>query len=132
MIPINEKYLHKVLHLMPMLQGGDIKEVSIDGRTGYSFPCPYCAIYQKKESKKRKHCAFFLPHAQSFSWTFFCHRKGSGECMGGGKSLSKFLEEFNPQLFKQYQMEMYKAGRSGQGHIVSDPDFSSFNSKPFQ
>jgi len=131
MIPINEEYLHQVLPLLEIGEGAKVKQVSTHAGIGYSFPCPFCAAHQTKDSKKRKHCAFLLPHKRSFSWTFFCHRKQDHKCSGGGISFAKFLEKFNLSLYKRYQMDKYKQGQSGKGHIVSDPDFRTYLKRPF-
>jgi len=106
MTTLNEKYLRKVLPYLHGLDGGECKEkIFRNGLKGYEFPCPFCSDYQSKPKHKRKRVAYLLPHKESFSWTFFCHRKQSNECFGDGKSFHNFLMMINPTLFKQYLKE---------------------------
>ena len=70
---------------------------------------------QKKESKKRNSCDALMPHKESFSYTFHCCRKHSGDCMDS-LSFPNFLRRYNPALFRQYHLEREKNGTTGKGH----------------
>ena len=42
---------------------------------------------------------------------------------GVGRSFGNFLKEQAPELYDEYVMERYKAGLTGKGRNVADPDF---------
>ena len=106
MTTLNEKYLYKVLPYLNGADGGSCKTKTFsNGLQGYEFPCPFCSVNQSKLTKKKKGVAYLLPHKESFSWTFYCHRKQSSECNCGGKNFPQFLAMINQSLFQQYLKE---------------------------
>ena len=112
---ITEKYVQKILPYLAGPDGGSVQSKSFKGLQGYEFPCPFCSVMQKKESKKRNRCAALMPHPESFSYAFNCCRKHSGDCMDS-LSFPNFLRRFKPVLFRQYHMEREMNGTTGKGH----------------
>lgn len=116
---LNEKYIQELLpHFAAAVEGGEVRIKVFNGLQGWEFPCPFCATSMKRGSKKRSRCAAFIPHKQSFSYTFHCCRKQSTEC-SNSMSLPNFLKTYNPPLFKKYHLERESRGTTGKGHNIS-------------
>ena len=112
---ITEKYIQKILPYLAGAEGGIVQPKSFKGLQGHEFPCPFCSVMQRKESKKRNRCAALMPHPESFSYTFHCCRKHSADCMDS-LSFPNFLNRYNPALFRQYHLEREHNGTTGKGH----------------
>ena len=112
---LTEQYLQNLLPSLSGPDGGVVKPKSFKGLSGYEFPCPFCSVKQKRDSKKRERCAALMPHPQSFSYTFHCCRKQSTECLQS-LSFPTFLERYAPSLFRQYHLEREHNGTTGRGH----------------
>ena len=112
---ITEKYIQKILPYLAGAEGGTVQPKSFKGLQGHEFPCPFCSVLQKRDSKKRNRCAALMPHPESFSYTFHCCRKHSADCMNS-LSFPNFLNRYNPALFRQYHLEREHSGTTGKGH----------------
>ena len=117
---ITEEYLRKILPNLALVEGGEVREKPMNGKIAYEFPCPFCAHLQCKDKHRRKRVGILLPHKDSFTYTFYCHRHGAEECQSS-RSFPNFLAMYNPTLFRQYQQERYHAGTTGKGHNCSTP-----------
>ena len=83
-------------------------------KTGtYNFRCPYCGDSQKRKNKARGY--FFTKKS---GLVFKCHN------CGVGRSFGNFLKEQANDLHDEYIMERYKAGLTGKGTNVADPEFN--------
>jgi len=119
---ITERYLKNILSSLSGVHGGMVLAKMFKGRKGYEFPCPFCSSMQKKEYKKRSRCAALIPHPESFSYTFNCCRKHSGDCMRA-MSFPNFLRSYDPVLFKKYHLEREQNGTTGKGHNLERYEF---------
>jgi len=117
---ITEKYLQMILPTLAVTENQRVDKKMVNGLWGYSFPCPFCQFQCETDSARNKRVAYLLPHKESFSWTFYCHRHKTPECQTS-RSFSNFLAMYNPSLFKKYQMEKYHSGTTGKGHNTADP-----------
>ena len=117
---ITEKYLQMILPTLAVNNNQRVEKTLVKGLHGYAFPCPFCQFRCDKESSRNRRVAYLLPHKESFSWTFYCHRHGTPECQTS-RSFSNFLAMYNPDLYKQYQMEKYHSGTTGKGHNTANP-----------
>ena len=79
----------------------------------YNFRCPYCGDSQKRKNKARGY--FFTKKS---GLVFKCHN------CGVGRSFGNFLKEQANDLHDEYIMERYKAGLTGKGTNVADPEFN--------
>ena len=116
MTTITENYLHEVL------SNFDYSEKMINGKTAYEFPCPFCGYRESKERKQKKKVAILIPHPESFTYTFYCHRKNTQSC-SAACLFADFLRKYDERLFNKYQMERYKSGTTGKGHNLANPKF---------
>ena len=78
----------------------------------YNFRCPYCGDSQKYKNKSRGYL-----FTMKSGLVYKCHN------CGVGRSFGNFLKEQAPELYDEYVMERYKAGLTGKGRNVADPDF---------
>tara|TARA_Y100001978_G_C23361753_1_gene276841 strand:+ start:78 stop:458 length:381 start_codon:yes stop_codon:yes gene_type:complete len=120
---ITEKYLDMILPTLAVTSEQRVVRKVIKGLHGYAFPCPFCQFMCEKDSSRNKRCAYLIPHKESFSYTFMCHRHKTPECQTS-RSFSNFLAMYNPDLYKKYQMERFHAGTTGKGHNLKNPKFN--------
>jgi hypothetical protein len=76
---------------------------------------------QSTESKRNHRKAVLLWNDLQNSWVFFCAKKGSAECSGGGKTLEKFLSALDRELAEQYRIDRWHSGTTGKGHNCPHP-----------
>ena len=97
-------------------------KVKNNGRA-WNFRCPYCGDSQRDRKKARGY--FFLKKNDII---YKCHNCGIG------RSLGNFLKDHAADLYDEFVMDRYKAGLTGQGRNVANPDFKTeapvFVSKP--
>jgi len=55
------------------------------------------------------------------SWVFFCAKKGSPQCSGGGKTLEKFLSALDDDMAEQYRIDRWHSGTTGKRHNCGTP-----------
>jgi hypothetical protein len=120
---ITEKYLEMILPTLAVNKDQRVEPKIIKGLRGYAFPCPFCQFRCDKESSRNRRVAYLIPHAESYSWTFYCHRHKTDECQTS-RSFPNFLAMYNPELYRQYQMERYHSGTTGKGHNIKNPKFN--------
>ena len=83
----------------------------------YNFRCPICGDSQKNKLKSRgyifrkKNDYFYMCHNCGISTTFY-----------------NFLKEVDPNLLKEYQLERYKNGETGNNNYPK-PEFEEFKSE---
>tara|TARA_B100000575_G_C22668113_1_gene407859 strand:+ start:152 stop:538 length:387 start_codon:yes stop_codon:yes gene_type:complete len=77
--------------LLPYLSGNEGGKVdtytTIDGFTGYKFPCPFCGKFYDNPKTRNKQMALLFPKRKkgqlSDEFFFLCKRKGGFECKSG-------------------------------------------------
>lgn len=83
----------------------------------YNFRCPICGDSQKNKTKSRgyifrkKNDYFYMCHNCGLSTTFY-----------------NFLKQVDPNLLKEYQLERYKNGETGNNNYPK-PDFEEFKTQ---
>jgi transcription elongation factor Elf1 len=85
----------------------------------YNFRCPYCG-----DSKKNKLKARGYVYRKSNDYFFICHNCGKST------TFAKFLEEVDGSTYKQYILERYSSGETG-NHNYKKPDFSELKGNAF-
>lgn len=107
---IDRKYL---LMVSPRLQRFAQKKTDL-----YNFRCPICGDSEKNKTKSRgyiyrkKNDYFYMCHNCGISTTFY-----------------NFLDKVDSRLIKEYALERYKEGETGNNNYKK-PDFEEFKSKP--
>ena len=92
--PIDERY--RLLLVNRYLK--NIKEVAVaTGGSKWIFCCPFCSSLGRTEAKRNERKGALLWNDLQNSWVFFCAKKGSAECCGGGKTLEGFLSALEPE-----------------------------------
>ena len=101
-----------LLQVSPKLQRFSKKKDDL-----YNFRCPLCGDSQKNKLKSRgyifrkKNDYFYMCHNCGISTTFY-----------------NFLKEVDPNLLKEYQLERYKNGETGNNNYPK-PEFQEFKSE---
>lgn len=78
----------------------------------YNFRCPICGDSQKNKNKAR---GYIYPVKNNTN--FKCHN------CGVSMSFNNFLKELDTVLYKQYTMEKFKEGHTGQNFVAEGPKF---------
>ena len=116
--PIDQRY--RLLLLNQYLK--NVKEVPVaGGGSKWVFCCPFCSSLGRTETKRNERKGVLLWSDLQNSWVFFCAKKGSSQCSGGGKTLEKFLSALEQDLAEQYRMDRWHSGTTGKGHNCPDP-----------
>lgn len=84
----------------------------------YNFRCPICGDSQTKKSKARGY--IFRKNNDYF---YMCHNCGASH------TFYNFLNLVDPSLIKEYALERFKNGETG-NHNYKKPTFDEFKSKP--
>lgn len=101
-----------LLQVSPKLQRFSRKKDDL-----YNFRCPLCGDSQKNKTKARgfvfrkKNDYFYMCHNCGVSTTFY-----------------NFLKQVDPSLLKEYQLERYKNGETGNNNYPK-PDFEEFKTE---
>ena len=115
---MDERY--RLLLLNQYLQ--NIKEAPVTrGGSKWVFCCPFCSHLGRTEAKRNEPKGALLWNDLQNSWVFFCAKKGSPDCSGGGKTLEEFLSALDDDLAEQYRRDRWQTGTTGKGHICPDP-----------
>ena len=123
--------------------GGQIKESSIDERyrfllvnrslknakevpvasvgSKWIFCCPFCSSLGRTEAKRNERKGALLWNDLQNSWVFFCAKKDSPECSGGGKTFERLLDALDADLAEQYRIDRWHSGTTGKGHNCRAP-----------
>jgi len=100
----------------------NIKEVPVaSGGSKWIFCCPFCSSLGRTEAKRNERKGALLWNDLQNSWVFFCAKKDSPECSGGGKTFEKFLSALNPAVGEAYKRDRWHSGTTGRGHNCSAP-----------
>jgi hypothetical protein len=78
----------------------------------YNCRCPICGDSKKNKNKAR---GYFYQIKNNTN--FKCHN------CGANISFSNFLKDFDPFVYKQYQLEKFKEGHTGKNFSVEEPKF---------
>jgi hypothetical protein len=90
---------------------GDIKESNNTRVPKYEFACPFCSDQRKSYKKKAKCSAMFWVETRG-CFKFHCFNHGSTKC-SSVVEFPKFLENYNPELFREYQIKRFHEGTTG-------------------
>jgi hypothetical protein len=90
---------------------GDIKESKNTRVPKYEFACPFCSDQRKSYNKKAKCSALFWVETRGY-FKFQCFNHGSIKC-SSVVEFPKFLEKYNPELFREYQIKRFHEGTTG-------------------
>ena len=116
--PIDERY--RLLLANRYLK--NIKEVPDAARSSkWVFCCPFCSFLGRTEAKRNERKGALLWNDLQNSWIFFCAKKESPQCSGGGKTLEKFLSALDGDLAEQYRIDRWHSGTTGKGHNCGAP-----------
>jgi len=85
----------------------------------YNFRCPYCG-----DSKKNKLKARAYVYRKSNNMFYICHNCGKSTTFG------KFLQETDGSVYKQYALERYSSGETG-NHNYKKPTFDELKGNAF-
>ena len=77
----------------------------------WNFRCPHCGDSQKHKNKARGYV-----YRKKTDLFYKCHNCGMGQSVGN------LIKDIDPSLYKQYVMERYKAGETGQ-RKTKEPSF---------
>lgn len=78
----------------------------------YNFRCPLCGDSQKNKNKTRAYL-----YSVKNNTNFKCHN------CGASLSFNNFLKQLDPTLYKQFSLEKFKQGFSGNNFVVGEPKF---------
>jgi hypothetical protein len=111
--PVDERY--RLVLLNQYLK--NIKEVLVAyGVSKWIFCCPFCSSLGRTEAKTNERKGALLWNSLQNSWVFFCAKKGSPQCSGGGKTFERFLSALDDDLAEHYRMNRWHSGTTGKGH----------------
>lgn len=85
----------------------------------FNFRCPYCG-----DSKRNKIKARGYVYRKENDYFFICHNCGKSTTFG------KFLEEIDGSTYRQYALERYSAGETG-NHNYKKPNFDHLRGNAF-
>jgi transcription elongation factor Elf1 len=83
----------------------------------YNFRCPLCGDSQKNKTKSRG----FVYRKQN-DYFYMCHN------CGVSTTFYNFLKSVDPSLLKEYQLERYKNGETGNNNYPK-PEFEEFKTE---
>ena len=108
---IDRKYLGFVSHKLEQFKQ---KKTDL-----YNFRCPYCGDSKKNKLKTRG----FI-YRKSNDYFYICHNCSKSTTFG------KFLQELDGTVYKQYALERYSAGETG-NHNYKKPDFAELRGNAY-
>ena len=86
------------------IEGASVGVKPMNGRTAFTFPCPFCSPMRSKASKQRSKDAILMPRADKpYCLTFRC--MGHKNCQKT-YNFQEFLENWNPSLAREYQHQI--------------------------
>ena len=100
----------------------NVKEVPVvSGGSKWVFCCPFCSSLGRTEAKRNERKGALLWNDLQTSWVFFCAKKGSPQCSGGGKTLEKFLIALDRDMAEQYRIDRWHSGTTRKEHNCVAP-----------
>jgi len=116
--PIDERF--RLIAVKRYLK--NVKEISVaSGLSKWVFCCPFCSAMGRTEAKRNELKGELLWNALQNFCVFFCAKKGSPHCSGGGKTLEKFLSALEEELAEKYKRDRWHSGTTGEGHNCPAP-----------
>ena len=111
---ITEKYIKKIIPYLCAGENEEVETVLVNGLYSYKFPCPFCSYFVNNPECRNRQLASLVPIEGSYDYKFICKRSGSPECrrIHGGRSFYNFLAMYNPDLFRQYQLDLIREKKS--------------------
>ena len=86
------------------IEGASVGAKPMNGRTAFTFPCPFCSPMRSKASKQRSKDAILMPRADKpYCLTFKC--MGHKSCRKT-YNFQEFLENWNPSIAKSYKQDL--------------------------
>ena len=101
-----------LLRLSPKLQRFAQKKDDL-----YNFRCPLCGDSQKNKTKSRGYV-----YRKKNDYFYMCHN------CGASTTFYNFLDKVDPSLTKEYALERYKNGETGNNNYKK-PDFEEFKAE---
>jgi transcription elongation factor Elf1 len=101
-----------LLRLSPKLQRFTQKKDDL-----YNFRCPLCGDSQKNKTKSRGYV-----YRKKNDYFYMCHN------CGASTTFYNFLDKVDPSLTKEYALERYKNGETGNNNYQK-PDFEEFKAE---
>ena len=101
-----------LLRLSPKLQRFAQKKDDL-----YNFRCPLCGDSQKNKTKSRGYV-----YRKKNDYFYMCHN------CGASTTFYNFLDKVDPSLTKEYALERYKNGETGNNNYKK-PDFEEFKTE---
>ncbi len=101
-----------LLQLSPKLQRFTKKKDDL-----YNFRCPLCGDSQKNKLKSRGYV-----YRKKNDYFFMCHN------CGASTTFYNFLKQVDPNLLKEYALERYKNGETGDNNYPK-PDFEEYKTE---
>lgn len=96
-LQIDIKYLSLISSRLPKFTN--------KGNNLYNFRCPICKDSQKQKNKARGYC-----YSEKNNLYYKCHN------CDVSTTFPKFLEQIDPQMYKEYIMERFKNGETGKSN----------------
>jgi transcription elongation factor Elf1 len=101
-----------LLRISPKLQRFTQKKEDL-----YNFRCPLCGDSQKNKTKSRGYV-----YRKKNDYFYMCHN------CGASTTFYNFLDKVDPTLIKEYALERYKNGETGNNNYPK-PDFEEFKTE---
>jgi transcription elongation factor Elf1 len=101
-----------LLRISPKLQRFTQKKDDL-----YNFRCPLCGDSQKNKTKSRGYV-----YRKKNDYFYMCHN------CGASTTFYNFLDKVDPTLIKEYALERYKNGETGNNNYPK-PDFEEFKTE---
>jgi transcription elongation factor Elf1 len=101
-----------LLRISPKLQRFTQKKEDL-----YNFRCPLCGDSQKNKTKSRGYV-----YRKKNDYFYMCHN------CGASTTFYNFLDKVDPTLIKEYALERYKNGETGNNNYTK-PDFEEFKTE---
>jgi transcription elongation factor Elf1 len=109
---IEEEYLRRVSYRLPLFKSPSPHK--------FTFRCPICGDSQKKKNKVRG-------FAKDYNGRLIC---SCLNCNHTFKSFPKFLEQIDPELYKQFIVEAFKKKMEKEVRSIED-DYFAFSTKKY-
>ena len=105
---IAENYASLVSQSCASMVGGEVGVKPMNGRTAFTFPCPFCSPMRSKASKQRSKDAILMPRVDKpYCLTFKC--MGHKSCRKT-YNFQEFLENWNPSIAQSYKNDLKNRG----------------------
>ena len=104
------------------IEGASVGVKPMNGRTAFTFPCPFCSPMRSKASKQRSKDAILMPRRDKpYCLTFKC--MGHKSCQKT-YNFQEFLEKWNPSIAQSYKEDLNNRGNDPLKKIFNDSNKS--------